>query len=202
MNKIYRLVWNKYLAIWTVVSELARGTTKKRNVGLCTLTVLAPAACLNSKYQLKPIVLATIISSIFFSSTTSAGYEAGGGSTSINCTGTSTGSGTKSGNSVAIGTRACAGGNGNLAMGYQADSSNAPDNIAFGSNAKTGNILSPTADGTPLNGGGQIAIGKNAQTTTAGAIAIGNDSKTGGQNFRVVMLKQRETVPLLLGGVL
>ncbi|WP_416359954.1 ESPR domain-containing protein [Acinetobacter colistiniresistens] len=25
MNKIYRLVWNKYLALWTVVSEIARG---------------------------------------------------------------------------------------------------------------------------------------------------------------------------------
>ncbi|OEY92517.1 hypothetical protein BJD20_08565 [Acinetobacter proteolyticus] len=127
------------------------------------------------------------MSSIFYSGHTFAGYEAGGGSTFTNCTGTSTGSGTRSGNSVAIGTRACAAGNGGISMGYQADSSNAPDNIAFGSNAKTGNVRSPTGDGTPLNGGGQIAIGKNAQTSVAGAIAIGNDTKTGGQNFSVAI---------------
>ncbi|WP_266095543.1 ESPR-type extended signal peptide-containing protein, partial [Acinetobacter colistiniresistens] len=190
MNKIYRLVWNKYLALWTVVSEIARGTTKKRNVSVSASAVLSPLLNANSGYtksKLPPVMLAALITSIFYSSNSFAGYEAGGGSTYTNCTGTSTGSGTKSGNSVAIGTRACAGGNGNLAMGYQADSSNAPDNIAFGSNAKTGNVLSPTPDGTPLNGGGQIAIGKNAQTTTAGAIAIGNDAKTGGQNFSVAI---------------
>ncbi|WP_338149300.1 ESPR domain-containing protein [Acinetobacter higginsii] len=36
MNKIYRLVWNKSLNIWTVVSENARGVTKKRNVAANT----------------------------------------------------------------------------------------------------------------------------------------------------------------------
>ncbi|MFD2707334.1 hypothetical protein ACFSX8_00030 [Acinetobacter gyllenbergii] len=40
----------------------------------------------------------------------------------------------------------------------------------------------------PLNGGSQIAIGKNAQTDTAGSIAIGNDARTGvGQNFGVAI---------------
>ncbi|QHH98132.1 ESPR-type extended signal peptide-containing protein [Acinetobacter dispersus] len=33
MNKIYRLVWNKKLNLWTVVSENTRGVTKNRNVG-------------------------------------------------------------------------------------------------------------------------------------------------------------------------
>ncbi|EPH32559.1 hypothetical protein L293_1343 [Acinetobacter gyllenbergii CIP 110306 = MTCC 11365] len=126
--------------------------------------------------------------SIFYSSHTFAGYEAGGGSTYNNCTAGVVGSGTKSGNSVAVGNGSCAAGNGGISMGSRADSSTAPNNIAMGSNAKTGSRVSGTTDAAPLNGGSQIAIGKNAQTDTAGSIAIGNDARTGvGQNFGVAI---------------
>ncbi|GMA09746.1 hypothetical protein GCM10025882_01700 [Acinetobacter gyllenbergii] len=191
MNKIYRLVWNKYLGLWTVVSELARGTTKKRNVSVETTAALSPPLNANSLYtksHLTPVILATVMGSIFYSSHTFAGYEAGGGSTYNNCTAGVVGSGTKSGNSVAVGNGSCAAGNGGISMGSRADSSTAPNNIAMGSNAKTGSRVSGTTDAAPLNGGSQIAIGKNAQTDTAGSIAIGNDARTGvGQNFGVAI---------------
>jgi len=191
MNKIYRLVWNKYLGLWTVVSELARGTTKKRNVSVETTAALSPPLNANSLYtksHLTPVILAMVMGSIFYSGHTFAGYEAGGGSTYNNCSAGVVGSGTKSGNSVAVGNGSCAAGNGGISMGSRADSSTAPNNIAMGSNAKTGSRVSGTTDAAPLNGGSQIAIGKNAQTDTAGSIAIGNDARTGvGQNFGVAI---------------
>ncbi|WP_038344571.1 ESPR-type extended signal peptide-containing protein [Acinetobacter sp. A47] len=190
MNKIYRLVWNKSLRLWTVVSEIARGVTKNRSVssGSGVTLPLSIEQSSGSRLAFTPTVLLTLICSVLWSGTTFAGYEAGGGTTYTNCTATSTGSGTKSGNSVAVGNQACAAGNGGISVGSRADSNSAPDNIAIGSNTKTGNRISNTTDAQPLNGGGQIAIGKNAQTDTAGSIAIGNDAKTGvNQNFGIAV---------------
>ncbi|USA52093.1 YadA-like family protein [Acinetobacter sp. C32I] len=190
MNKIYRLVWNKYLGLWTVVSELARGTTKKRNVSANVTAALNPPVNTDSLYTkpyLTPVILATMMGSIFYSSHVFAGYEAGGGSTYQNCNaGGVVGSGSKSNNSVAIGAGSCAAGHGSVSQGYRA-TSRGSDNITLGTNAYTGNVQSPTGDGTPLNGGGQIAIGKNAQTQVAGSIAIGNDAKATGQNFGIAL---------------
>ena len=190
MNKIYRLVWNKSLQLWTVVSENARGVSKNRNVtsnpspSLTTATV----SLSDSKFYFPLTVLATLISSVLCSSASFAGYEAGGGSTYTNCTQTSTGSGARSTNSIAVGTQACAPSNGGISIGSSAYSNTAPDNIAMGSNAKTGNTRSLTTDGQPLNGGAQIAIGKNAFTDTAGSIAIGYNAKTGiGQHFGIAV---------------
>ncbi|WP_216070843.1 ESPR domain-containing protein [Acinetobacter dispersus] len=67
MNKIYRLVWNKSLSLWTVVSENARGVTKKRNVVTNTSvkTVTSSSIQKYKQYQLKPSLIALTISSIF-----------------------------------------------------------------------------------------------------------------------------------------
>nr|WP_262476310.1 ESPR-type extended signal peptide-containing protein [Acinetobacter courvalinii] len=189
MNKIYRLVWNKSLQLWTVVSEIARGVSKNRNVtpNSSPDLVARPEPSSESQFHFPLTILATLISSALWSGAAFAGYEAGGGSTYTNCTQSSTGSGSRSINSIAVGNQACATANGSMAMGSQAYA-RGPDNVSMGTNARTGNTQSPTADGQPLNGGGQIAIGKNAFTDTAGSIAIGAEAKTGvGQHFGVAI---------------
>ena len=83
--------------------------------------------------------------------------------------------------SIAQGNLANASANNAIAIGSQTKASGQA-NISLGVGASSGAIASGTADGIPLNGGGQIAIGKNAYTSTAGSIAIGNDTKTGDNN--------------------
>ncbi len=83
MNKIYRLVWNKSLNLWTVVSENARGVTKKRNVTVNTdvqASTLVQAS-LKKQKQYQPIttVLALTISSVLWSSGAFAAANTGGG---------------------------------------------------------------------------------------------------------------------------
>ncbi|WP_407704795.1 YadA-like family protein [Acinetobacter proteolyticus] len=85
---------------------------------------------------------------------------------------------------IAVGRQSAAAGTNGVAIGSAANANNAIDNIAMGTGATTGNTKAGTADGVPLQGGAQIALGKNAKTDTAGSIAIGNDAVTGvGQNF-------------------
>ncbi|MEB6668716.1 hypothetical protein MXM33_17020 [Acinetobacter vivianii] len=87
MNKIYRLVWNKSLNLWTVVSENARGVTKKRNVTTIQ-TVTGPSTTSiqqnNKLLKLKPSLIALTISSIFLSSGAFAATNTGGGTVSNN----------------------------------------------------------------------------------------------------------------------
>ncbi|MCH7316217.1 ESPR-type extended signal peptide-containing protein [Acinetobacter sp. ANC 3882] len=86
MNKIYRLVWNKSLSLWTVVSENARGVTKKRNV-VANTSVITAASSSTENYkqsQLKPSLMALTISSIFLSSGAFAATNTGGGTVSNN----------------------------------------------------------------------------------------------------------------------
>ncbi|MFR9679932.1 ESPR-type extended signal peptide-containing protein, partial [Acinetobacter sp. SEK570] len=81
MNKIYRLVWNKSLNIWTVVSENARGVTKKRNVAANT-SIKTAVSLSNSQYQqvlLRPSLIAIALSSVFFSTGAFAATNTGGG---------------------------------------------------------------------------------------------------------------------------
>ncbi|WP_416359774.1 ESPR-type extended signal peptide-containing protein [Acinetobacter colistiniresistens] len=81
MNKIYRLVWNKSLNLWTVVSENARGVTKKRNVAtsISIKTELTSSAATDQQYQFKPTFIALALSSVFFSTGTLAAANTGGG---------------------------------------------------------------------------------------------------------------------------
>ncbi|MEB6481230.1 hypothetical protein MXL75_16290, partial [Acinetobacter vivianii] len=87
MNKIYRLVWNKSLSLWTVVSENARGVTKKRNVSTIQLvTINSPSSVQqNNKLSgLKPSLIALTISSVFFTGNVFAATNTGGGTVSNN----------------------------------------------------------------------------------------------------------------------
>ncbi len=81
MNKIYRLVWNKSLNLWTVVSENARGTTKKRNVNtnISIKTKINSSAVTDQQAQLKPTLIALALSSVFFSTGAFAATNTNGG---------------------------------------------------------------------------------------------------------------------------
>ncbi|WP_343621535.1 ESPR-type extended signal peptide-containing protein [Acinetobacter proteolyticus] len=169
MNKIYRLVWNKYLGLWTVVSELARGTTKKRNVSANVTAALNPPVNSNLRYTqslFKPILLVTVISSIFYSSHAFAGYELNGGSTFTNCTSTSAGSGTESTNSLAFGPNACAPTNDSIAIGRAASTQSvggvSNQSISIGAFSRAG-------------GDQSVALGANTRATGNSSVAIGGD---------------------------
>ncbi|MFV5265192.1 ESPR-type extended signal peptide-containing protein [Acinetobacter courvalinii] len=164
MNKIYRLVWNKSLQLWTVVSENARGVSKNRNVtshsSTSLTTVTEPPS--DSKFYFPLTVLATLISSVIWSSASfaAAGYEAAGGTTYTNCTGTSRGSGNRSNASIAIGENACAQGNDTIAMG--------------------GGATTQSRDGTIH--AQSIAIGKDAQATGDQSVALGANTRARGDS--------------------
>ncbi|QHH93055.1 hypothetical protein FPL18_03990 [Acinetobacter gyllenbergii] len=169
MNKIYRLVWNKYLGLWTVVSELARGTTKKRNVSVNATAALNPPLNTDSLYtkpHLMPVILATIMGSIFYSGHTFAGYELNGGSTFTNCTSTSAGSGTESTNSLAFGPNACAPTNDSIAIGRAASTQSvggvSNQSISIGAFSRAG-------------GDQSVALGANTRATGNSSVAIGGD---------------------------
>ncbi|MCI3881207.1 ESPR-type extended signal peptide-containing protein, partial [Acinetobacter higginsii] len=171
MNKIYRLVWNKYLGLWTVVSELARGTTKKRNVSVTSTVAACSLPPLNSNLLytqslFKPILLATVMSSIFYSSQAFAGYELNGGSTFTNCTSASTGSGTESTNSLAFGPNACAPTNDSIAIGRAASTQSvggvSNQSISIGAFSRAG-------------GDQSVALGANTRATGNSSVAIGGD---------------------------
>ncbi|MCU4369628.1 ESPR-type extended signal peptide-containing protein [Acinetobacter courvalinii] len=164
MNKIYRLVWNKSLQLWTVVSEIARGVTKNRNVTARPGTALSSTAVPSTEthFSFSPTLLLTMICSVMWSgaSFAAAGYEAAGGTTYTNCTATSRGSGNRSNASIAIGENACAQGNDTIAMG--------------------GGATTQSRDGTVH--AQSIAIGKDAQATGDQSIALGANTRAVGDS--------------------
>ncbi|EOR03880.1 hypothetical protein F896_03327, partial [Acinetobacter genomosp. 15BJ] len=170
MNKIYRLVWNKYLGLWTVVSEIARGATKKRNVTTHIVAIQKPSQSqlFDHKYYFTPTVLALLIGSAFIGNQAVAGYELNGGSTFTNCTSTSTGSGTESVDSLAFGRNACAPNGQAIAIGNgastQTNTAGAIRNqsIAIGGYARAG-------------GDQSVALGANANASGDSSVAIGGD---------------------------
>ncbi|ENV09128.1 hypothetical protein F966_01775 [Acinetobacter higginsii] len=172
MNKIYRLVWNKYLGLWTVVSELARGTTKKRNVSVTSTVAARSLPPLNSNLLctqslFKPILLATVISSIFYSGHSFAGYELNGGSTFTNCTSASTGSGTESVDSLAFGPNACAPNGQAIAIGKGATTQSS-GGVVNGQSIAIGGFSRASGDQS-------VALGANTQATGNSSVAIGGD---------------------------
>ncbi|WP_139852356.1 ESPR domain-containing protein [Acinetobacter pullicarnis] len=82
MNKVYRVIWNASLGAWVAVSELAKSKSK------------STAKTVGS--------IVTIIGIVSFSADAFA-YQAGTGSTALNCTTSSAGWGTKAFGSIAIG---------------------------------------------------------------------------------------------------
>ncbi|USA47090.1 YadA-like family protein [Acinetobacter sp. C26M] len=167
MNRIYRLVWNKNLNIWTVVSETARGATKKRNVSSSGSSKTTGQQSQNHLLFFAIKFLTAAISIVFISGNTFAGYEAAGGSTNTNCTSSSTGSGSKSAESIAIGTNACAPNTSSIAVGSYAttqsgDKQTNNQSIAIGYDARA-------------TGDQAVALGANTRALGASSVAIGGD---------------------------
>ncbi|WP_336141445.1 ESPR-type extended signal peptide-containing protein [Acinetobacter sp. 102] len=172
MNKIYRLVWNKSLNIWTVVSENARGVTKKRNVAANT-SIKTAVSLSNSQYQqvlLRPSLIAIALSSVFFSTGAFAAVNTGGGASS-------------NGSSMAISPSndQCSG------MGGQASITNGTTGNGGGSVAVgCGNNISGT-DSTwqqgvvNRRGTGSVAYGAGVPTGNTGGVLTGSTA-VGRQN--------------------
>ncbi|WP_284210411.1 ESPR-type extended signal peptide-containing protein, partial [Acinetobacter gyllenbergii] len=202
MNKIYRLVWNKSLNLWTVVSENARGVTKKRNVAanISIKTETTPSAATYQQTLLKPTLIALTISSVFWSVGAFAAVNTGGGTSSngssmaispssTQCSGMggeasiSNGTTGNGGGSVAMGCgNSISGTNSNWQQGMV--NRRGAGNVAYGTGVPTGNV-----------GGvftGSTAVGRqNTITGQGGATVVGtaNNSSTTG-NFHNVLIGQ------------
>ncbi|WP_171548529.1 ESPR-type extended signal peptide-containing protein [Acinetobacter sp. Ac_3412] len=173
MNKIYRLVWNKSLNLWTVVSENARGVTKKRNVA-ANISIKTAASLSNPQDQhvlFKPSLIAIALSSVFFSTGAFAAANIGGGVSS-------------NGSSMAISppNDQCSG------MGGQASITNGTTGNGGGSVAMgCGNNISGT-DSTwqqrvvNRRGAGDVAYGAGVPTGNTGGVLTGSTA-VGRQNM-------------------
>ncbi|WDZ51762.1 ESPR-type extended signal peptide-containing protein [Acinetobacter vivianii] len=178
MNKIYRLVWNKSLSLWTVVSENARGVTKKRNVNTIQTVNTFSSTSLehnNKLLKLKPSLIALTISSIFFSTGAFAGANMGGGtsnqgsSTAISPTNDQCGNpgqATVNGmpNSVAIG------------CGSRVNQTN--NQVQGIAQRRGGGSNEPYPDGTANHLPNAVAIGNKNVTGAGGGVAIGNANES------------------------
>ncbi|MFC3170650.1 ESPR-type extended signal peptide-containing protein [Acinetobacter vivianii] len=194
MNKIYRLVWNKSLSLWTVVSENARGVTKKRNVTtIQTVAALSPSSLQhnNKLLNLKPNLIALTISSIFLSTGTFAAVNTGGGGVSNN----------GSGNSMAISPtgqqcgnvgQATVNGNSGVAVGCGNNISGTDETFAQSlNNRRGGNVSNNYPTGATSITGASTAIGKsNRITGVGGATVVGNANISDGGNFHNVAIGQ------------
>ncbi|MFI8033854.1 ESPR-type extended signal peptide-containing protein [Acinetobacter sp. ABJ_C3_5] len=196
MNKIYRLVWNKSLNLWTVVSENARGVTKKRNVTANTdvhASTLVQADLKQQKsYQPITTVLALTISSVLWSAGAFAATNTGGGSvsnsngSSMAISPTASQCGTGSG-------EASVNGNGGVAIGCGSAISGTDTTFNQGlvNRRGTGSNNVP-ATGTVGVTGASTAVGRNNKVSNAGgATVVGNSNVSNGSGaFQNVMIGQ------------
>ncbi|MCU4582752.1 hypothetical protein KTJ32_17290, partial [Acinetobacter gyllenbergii] len=195
MNKIYRLVWNKSLNLWTVVSENARGVTKKRNVAANTSikTEITSSAATYQQVLLKPSLIALTISSVFWSVGAFAAVNTGGGAVSnsngssmaISPTTAQCGTG---GQASVNGDNGTAVGCGNNIAGTNADwqqgvvNRRGAGNVAYGSGVPTGNQGGVFSSST--------AVGRqNTIRGIGGATVVGtaNVSQSGSDFHNVLM---------------
>ena len=190
MNKIYRLVWNKSLNLWTVVSENARGVTKKRNVVTNISVKTVTSSGENYKqYQLKPSLIALTISSVFFGSSAFAATNTGGGAVS-----------NSNGSSMAIsptaqqcgtGGEASVNGNGGTAVGCGNNISGTDTTLQQGLTNRRGTGTNNYPTGVTTVTGASTAVGKGNRITGAGgATVVGNSNISDGGNFHNVAIGQ------------
>ncbi|MGN5766206.1 ESPR-type extended signal peptide-containing protein, partial [Acinetobacter calcoaceticus] len=206
MNKIYRLVWNKSLNLWTVVSENARGVTKKRNVSANTDVQASTLvqADLKQQKQYQPIstVLALTISSVLWSAGAFAATNTGGGSanngTSMALSPTASQCGTGSGEASVSGPNGVAIGCGSTITGTDptiqqglvnrrgTGSNNYPTGIDRLSAAST----SIGRNNKVSNPGGATVVGNSNVSDGSGTfqnVAIGQGNRTAGQGYNTAL---------------
>jgi len=195
MNKIYRLVWNKSLNLWAVVSENARGVTKKRNVvaNISTQTLVPFANVVSQHYSLKPSLIAIALSSIFFSTGAFAATNTGGGtsntgsSMAISPTAAQCGTGGEAsisgGNGTAVG---CGNNIAGTNANFQQNMTNrrGAGNVAYGAGVATGDQGGVFSSST--------AVGRqNTIRGVGGATVVGAANNSGTtSNFHNVLIGQ------------
>ncbi|WP_414659648.1 ESPR-type extended signal peptide-containing protein [Acinetobacter courvalinii] len=209
MNKIYRLVWNKSLNLWTVVSENARGVTKKRNVSANTdlqASTLVQAD-LKQQQQYQPIstVLALTISSVLWSAGAFAATNTGGGTvtnsngssmalspTASQC-GTGSGEASVNGNSgVAIGCGTTITGT-DITREQGLVNRRGTGNNNVPATGTTGVVSASTAIGRNnkvSNPGGATVYGNSNVSNGTGTfqnVAIGQGNLTSGQGYNIAV---------------
>ena len=192
MNKIYRLVWNKSLNLWTVVSENARGVTKKRNVTTNTsaINISDLSNQNNEEYQPIKTLIALTIGSLLLSTGAFAATNTGGGVVS-NSDGTSMAispTTAQCGNGVG---QASVNGNGGVAVGCGNNISGTDTTFqqALNNRRGTGSNNYPTGAAAVL--GASTAVGKNNNITgVGGATIVGNSNISDGGNFHNVAIGQ------------
>ena len=181
MNRSYKVIWNQSLNCFMAVAEYAKSRGKS-SCGVVSSASTASAAVSSGARLLRLSALSVGLVTAGFSMQVVAGYEAGGGTTFVNCTRTSNGSGTEAA-SIAIaneGSIACAPaieaiaiGANLVAQGEQSTvigndiiaSSTAVQAVVIGSNFN--------ANPTTSNGAGGVAIGSGLTTTLSSPIANG-----------------------------
>ncbi|EXB24448.1 hep_Hag family protein [Acinetobacter baumannii 1437282] len=198
MNKIYRLVWNKSLNLWTVVSENARGVTKKRNVSANTdlqaSTLVQQNLEKSKKYQPITTVLALTISSVLWSTGAFAATNTGGGSvtnsngSSMAISPTASQCGTGSG-------EAFVNGNSGLAVGCGNNISGTDASFEQGLNNRrgTGSNNYPTGATNALSTA--TAVGRNNEIKgRGGATVVGAHNKSDSGFHNVIVGQGNNTI--------
>ncbi|MHA3058929.1 ESPR domain-containing protein, partial [Acinetobacter sp. ANC 5584] len=118
MNKIYRIVWNSSLGAWVAVSEIAKGKTKSNYGSVSGVVEQQNGHSETTTFKIFNLkTLSFVVITAFAPSFVFAG-ALDGGSVFLNCNPTnSIGSGATAGQSVAVGTYACAPGDQSVAVG-------------------------------------------------------------------------------------
>ncbi|WP_312057907.1 ESPR-type extended signal peptide-containing protein, partial [Acinetobacter courvalinii] len=206
MNKIYRLVWNKSLNLWTVVSENARGVTKKRNVSANTDVQASTLvqADLKQQQQYQPIatLLALTISSVLWSAGALAATNTGGGSanngTSMAMSPTASQCGTGSGEASVSGANGVAIGCGSTITGTDATfqqglvnrRGTGSNNYPTGVDRLTGASTSIGRNNKVSNPGGATVLGNSNISDGSGTfqnVAIGQGNRTAGAGYNTAL---------------
>ncbi|NIE98231.1 hypothetical protein F3J02_17380 [Acinetobacter sp. Tr-809] len=180
MNRIYRLVWNKKLNIWTVASETARGATKKRNVSSLGSSKTTDQQSQNHSVFFAIKLLTAAISIVFISSHTFAETNTGGGSAN-------------NGSSMAISPTASQCGNasneakvdgpGGVAIGCGSAISGVDVNFQQALFNRRGTQVNNYPNGPRSYSGSAVALGRNNTSSNAGgSTLIGNSNVSVGNS--------------------
>ncbi|MGP4953623.1 ESPR domain-containing protein, partial [Psychrobacter sp. T6-1] len=195
MNRNFKVVWNRSLGCFTAVAEYAKSRGKSSST---IVTSGASVSATGGAPLLRLSALYIGLAAAGFNMQAVAGYEAGGGSTFLNCTRGANGAGAEA-RAIAIGNEgnnACASATESIAVGANVEaaglqstvigndvvaSDTAAQAVIIGSNFFTnpgistgaggvaiGSGLSSNLDSPIANGIGSVAIGSSGNATTNG----------------------------------
>ncbi|MFT7329756.1 MAG: hypothetical protein ACI9ST_001355, partial [Psychrobacter glaciei] len=170
MNRNYKVIWNESLRCFMAVAEYAKSRGKSSNGAVSSGASPSTGAMAGGVRLVKLSALCVGMAATGFSMQAAAGYEAGGGTTRVNCTRDSNGGFSGEEASIALGN----GQPGNVAC------ASGPESIAIGANlAATGSQATAIGSDIIASGDLSVIIGQNfnsnpTTSTGAGGVAIGS----------------------------